>query len=96
MDKKFWISGFVMTFLSLFLGFLVHGALLAGDYAALGSLFRTPADSQNYLPFMMLAHLLQSFAYTWIYRQGISARESTIAQGIRFGIAMAFVTAIPI
>lgn len=96
MDYRFWISGFVLTVVSLLFGFIIHGTLLSGDYGALGSLFRTPADSQNYLPFMMLAHLLQSFAYTWIFRQGISGSENTLGQGIRFGIAMAFVTAIPI
>ncbi len=85
-----------MTIVSLALGFIVHGALLASDYSALTALFRTPADSQNYMPFMMLAHLLQSFAYTWVYRQGISTREPALAQGIRFGIAMGFITAVPI
>ncbi|MBM4263002.1 MAG: hypothetical protein FJ143_14450 [Deltaproteobacteria bacterium] len=44
----------------------------------------------------MLGHLLQSFAYTWIYRQGIVAGKSTLSQGIRFGVAMAFVTAVPV
>ncbi len=32
MNKKFWISGIVISILALFLSFLVHGLWLAGDY----------------------------------------------------------------
>ncbi|HKZ96676.1 MAG TPA: hypothetical protein VJ045_06815 [Hyphomicrobiaceae bacterium] len=97
MDTRFWISGAVMTVLSFALGFIVHGVLLGGDYAPLaGSLFRTPEDAHGYFPFMLLAHVLIGFAFTWIYRQGRTAGASTLGQGVRFGLAVALLMTIPI
>jgi len=53
MDKRFWISGVVMSIAALLLGFVVHAVLLADDYTALGAMYRSDADSQGYMPYMM-------------------------------------------
>lgn len=96
MDTKFWISGAVMALLSFVLGFIVHGLLLGADYAPLaGTLFRTPDDAHSHFPFMVLAHVLIGFAFTWIYRQGKTAGVSTLGQGVRFGLAVAALMTIP-
>lgn len=96
MDTKFWISGVAMSVLAFALGFVVHGLLLGGDYAPLaGGLFRTPEDSHGYFPYMVVAHILFGFAFTWIYRQGTTAGASTLGQGVRFGLAVAVLTTIP-
>jgi hypothetical protein len=96
MDTKFWISGVVMSVLAFALGFVVHGLLLAGDYTPLaGSLFRTPEEARSYLPYMVVAHILFGFAFTWIYRQGKTAGAATLGQGVRFGLAVAVLMTIP-
>jgi hypothetical protein len=96
MDTRFWISGAVMTVLSFAFGFVVHGLLLGGDYTPLaGSLFRTPEDAHSYFPFMLLAHVLIGFAFTWIYRQGKVTGAGTLGQGLRFGLAVAALMTIP-
>jgi hypothetical protein len=96
MDRKFWISGVVMSVLAFAFGFVVHGLLLGGDYAPLaGSVYRTPEDAQGYFPYMALAHVLFGFAFTWIYRQGKTAGASTLGQGVRFGLAVAALATIP-
>jgi hypothetical protein len=96
MDVRLWISGAVMSVLSFVLGFTVHGLLLGGDYAPLaGTLFRTPEDAHAHFPAMILAHVLIGFAFTWIYRQGKTAGASTLGQGVRFGLAVAALTTIP-
>ncbi|MEO7673492.1 MAG: hypothetical protein ABIU09_05375 [Pyrinomonadaceae bacterium] len=96
MDKKFWIAGVAGFLVSFLLSFVAHGILLHADYALLPNIMRTEADSMNYFPFMLLSHLIKGFAFAWIYRQGISAGAPWLTQGVRFGLAAAFLTAVPL
>ena len=95
MNKKL-IIAWIVIFVAWFLGsFVVHGVLLNADYTRLsGTLFRTPADSQHYFPLMILAHLMLSGAFAWIYARGVEPKP-WLGQGVRFGIAVAFLTTIP-
>lgn len=94
MNRKFIIAWIVIV-IAWFLGsFLVHGVLLGADYKALGALFRTDADAQQYFPLMILAHVLLAGAFTWIYARGVEAKP-WLGQGVRFGVAVAFLTTIP-
>jgi hypothetical protein len=98
MDKKFWISGIVATVLFYFLSFIVHGLILSGDYMQIMSqtpMFRTEDDAFRHMPFMLLADLIMGFAFAWIYRQGISAGEPWLQQGVRFGVAAALLSSVP-
>ena len=94
MDKRLvpvWLVVFVLWMLG---DFVVHGNLLRGDYAQLPNLFRSDADSQQYLPYMILAHALMAGAFTWIYVRGQEAR-SWLPQGLRFGLAIALLAVVP-
>lgn len=94
MNRKFLIA-WIVIFVAWFLGsFVVHGVLLNADYMRLGTLFRTPADSQRYFPLMILAHVMLSGAFAWIYARGVEPKP-WLGQGVRFGIAVAFLTTIP-
>ena len=95
MDKRFWISGVVVSIAALMLGFVIHELLLGSDYKALATLYRSEAESQNYFHYMVIAHVLIGFAMTWIYRQGIDTSKSAVSQGLRFGLAMALFSTIP-
>ena len=95
MNVRFWISGVVMTIAAGLFGFVVHGALLAADYTALGPMMRSPADSAHYVQWMLLADAAIGFGITWIYRQGFTPGKSTIGQGLRCGLAVALVSTIP-
>lgn len=95
MDKRSWISGMVVSIAALMLGFVVHGAMLADDYKALGAMYRSDAEQVNYLPYMIAAHVLIGFALTWIYRQGVDSSKGTLNQGLRFGLAMALFATVP-
>jgi hypothetical protein len=96
MDKKFFL-GWLLLFVVWMAGsFVVHGALLGADYAALqGKLFRTEQDSQQYFPLMLLAHVFLAGAFAWIYARGAEADKPWLGQGIRFGIAVALLTVVP-
>ena len=95
MNKRFFIA-WIVLFVAWFAGsFVVHGLLLGGDYKALqGTLFRTEADSQRHFPLMILAHVLLSGAFVWIYAKGVEARD-WFPQGIRYGVAVALLTIVP-
>ena len=94
MDKKFLISWLVLFVVWMAGSFLVHGVLLNADYMALRNLFRSPEDSQTFFPLMIIAHVFLSGAFAWIYSRGVEAKP-WLAQGVRFGLAVAFLTAIP-
>jgi hypothetical protein len=94
MNKKFFIAWLVL-FIAWFIGsFMVHGVLLAPDYKQLTSLFRPDSDAEKYFPLMFLAHVFLSGAFVWIYARGVEAKP-WLAQGVRFGIAVALLTVVP-
>jgi hypothetical protein len=94
MNRKFVIA-WIVIFVAWFLGsFVVHGVLLNADYMRLGMMFRAPADSQRYFPLMILAHVMLAGAFAWIYARGVEPKP-WLGQGVRFGIAVAFLTTIP-
>ncbi len=94
MNRKL-IVAWVVIFVAWFIGsFIVHGVLLASDYMQLANLFRTEADQQHHFPLMILAHVIMSGAFVWIYARGVEARP-WMAQGVRFGIAVALLTIVP-
>lgn len=96
MNKTFFIGWLVLFVVWMAGSFVVHGVLLGADYAALqGKLFRTEQDSQQYFPLMLLAHVLLAGALGWIYVRGREAGKPWLAQGVRFGIAIALLTAVP-
>ncbi|MFB3125629.1 MAG: hypothetical protein ACE1Z7_08635 [Woeseiaceae bacterium] len=94
MDKKFFISWVVIFVVSLLGGFVVHGVLLGADYAAQPNLFRPDAEAQNYFSFMLAAHIIMSGAFVWVYARG-NENKPWLQQGLRYGVAIAFLVAVP-
>jgi hypothetical protein len=94
MNKKF-IVAWIVLFVAWMLGdFVIHGVLLHADYLQLPSLYRTESDSGGYFPFMLLSHAVMAGAFVWIYARGVEAKP-WVAQGMRFGIAVALLTVVP-
>ncbi len=94
MNKKLLLSVVVMFFMSMALGFLVHGFLLVQEYSQLTSLFRSQEDQGNHFPFMLLAHVFIAFGFAWIYIKG-KEEKPFLTQGICYGTAIAVLTTIP-
>jgi len=94
MNKRFFVA-WLVVFVAWFVGsFVVHGLLLHDDYAKLTNLFRSEAQSQQFFPWMILAHVMLSGALVWIYSRGVEAGP-WLPQGIRFAIAIALLTVVP-
>lgn len=95
MNAKAIISFVVAFVLAMALSFLVHGMLLHDEYAKLPNLMRTQADAEQYFLYMLAAHVLIAFGLVWIYLKG-KEDKPFLMQGIRFGIAVAVLSTIPI
>jgi hypothetical protein len=93
MKAKCIISAVVMFIIAWGLSFVVHGLLLGGDYAATPGM-RPPAEAEKIIGWLILAQAFFGVAFAWIYVQG-KEDKPWLAQGIRFGIAVAFLTVIP-
>ena len=94
MNKKFIIAWVVMFVAWMAGSFVVHGLLLRPDYLQLANLFRTEDNQQRFFPIMLLAHVMLSGAFVWIYVRGVEAKP-WLAQGIRYGVAVALLTVVP-
>jgi len=88
------VSAIVMFVMAFALSFLVHGVLLYNDYMAMQSWMRPQAEAHSLIAYMVIAQALFGVGFAWIYMQG---REDTpwLAQGIRFGIAIAVLAIAP-
>lgn len=94
MIRKFAIA-WVLVFIVWMAGsFVVHATLLHDDYARLQMMFRTDAESAPYFPLMLLAHVMLSGAFTFIYVRGREAKP-WLGQGLRFGLIIALLTVVP-
>jgi hypothetical protein len=92
--KRFLI-GWVLVFIGLMLGtFIIHGMLLHVDYARVPEMFRPQTETWEYFPFMVLAQALMAGAFVRIYAHGVRAK-AWLAQGIRFGLAIALLAVVP-
>ena len=93
MNRKCIISAVVMFIMAWALSFVVHGLLLGADYSVTAGM-RPPAEAQTLMHYMILAQALFGAAFAWVYIQG-KEDKPWLAQGVRYGIAIAFLTVIP-
>jgi hypothetical protein len=93
MNRKCIVSAVTMFIMAWALSFVVHGLLLGADYAATAGM-RPPAEAQGLMHWMILAQALFGIAFAWVYFQG-KEDKPWLAQGVRFGIAIALLTVIP-
>ncbi len=94
MNKKFLISWVVIFIVWMAGSFVVHGVLLDADYSGLPNLMRSEAEAQSYFHWMVLAHILMAGAFVWIYARG-NEDKPWVQQGIRYGVAVALLCAVP-
>jgi hypothetical protein len=93
MTKKCIISAVVMFVMAWALSFVVHGLLLGADYSVTPGM-RPPEEAQKIIYWLILAQAIFGTAFAWVYYQG-KEDKPWLAQGIRFGIAIACLAVIP-
>jgi hypothetical protein len=94
MNKKFLVAWLVLFILYFLGGFVIHGVLLKADYEATG-LMRPEAEAQKLMHLMILAHVMLAGAFVWIYARGVE-NKPWLGQGLRYGLAVAFLAVIPL
>jgi drug/metabolite transporter (DMT)-like permease len=95
MSKAFVWSVVAVFVTAMILGFVVHGVLLHTQYEKLvPNLFRGEADAHAHFAYLLIAHVIMAVGVTWVYRMG-RENKPWLAQGIRFGIAIALLSTIP-
>ena len=95
MNKKFLISWVVVFVVWMAGSFVVHAVLLGDGYASMPDLFRPEEEAGAYFHLMLIAHIMMAGAFVWIYQRGAESKP-WIAQGVRFGVAVALLVPIPI
>lgn len=90
--KKLVLTIIVVFIVANLTGFLIHAFLLQADYMAVKEHYRP--EGQEKMIFINLAYLSFAIGSVWIYAKGVE-NKPWLVQGIRFGIAMALVLAIP-
>ena len=73
-------------------GFLIHAVLLKSAYLPIAGYYR-PIGEEKML-FISLAYLSFAIGSVWVYAKGVE-EKGWLGQGIRFGIAMWLVLAVP-
>ena len=73
-------------------GFLIHAVLLKAAYLPIAGYYRPKGDEK--MLFISLAYLSFAIGSVWVYAKGVE-EKGWLGQGIRFGIAMWLVLAVP-
>jgi len=82
----------VVFVLSSVFGTVIHGMLLQADYAKVAPLYRTAQDTKFLLIFV--GYLAFAIGSVWMYAHGVEDKPWA-GQGVRFGIAVWLVLAVP-
>jgi len=93
MNIKKLVPTIIVVFLvANILGFFIHAVLLKTDYLPISGYYR-PRGEEKML-FISLAYLSFAIGSVWVYAKGVE-NKSWLGQGIRFGIAMWLILAVP-
>jgi hypothetical protein len=95
MNKRFALSVIAIFVLLMVFGFVVHGLLLSKDYGPITPrIMRDATDGAQHMPAMLVGQLIFAIAFVWIYLRG-KEDKPYMAQGLRYGAAMAALTVAP-
>ena len=91
--KRLIVTIVVIFILANLTGFLIHAVLLAPDYMSVKQLYR-PMGGEKLL-WINIAYIAFAIGATWIYAKGVEASRPWLGQGLRFGLAIWLVLAVP-
>jgi hypothetical protein len=86
--KKFFIA-FIASFIFIFVfGYLWWGLLMHSVHMEVPSLFRPEAEFGNYMPWLILGHIIMAFFLTCIYAKFVSSGGPGVGAklGLKLGL----------
>lgn len=90
--KRLVLTIVVIFIVANFTGFFIHAIWLRPDYMLVANLYR--AEGQEKMLWIILAYLSFAIGSVWLYAHGVEDKP-WLGQGVRFGIAMWLVLAVP-
>jgi hypothetical protein len=90
--KRLLLTAIAVFFTGFVVAYLTHHFWLMNDYKAIASLLRPEAEMKPGV--MALAYAVWSCGFAWLYSKGVEAK-TWVSQGLRFGLAIACVWAVP-
>jgi hypothetical protein len=90
--KRLVLTIIVIFIFANFLGYFTHAIWLRPDYMLVANLYRP--EGQEKLLWIILAYLSFAIGSVWLYAHGVEDKP-WLGQGVRFGIAMWLVLAVP-
>ena len=96
MNVKRWLLAGLAAFAAVFVvDFVVHGRLLMGLYQQTSAIWRPEAEANQKMRLMMLGQLLFGLIFAAIYIKGYEPRKAGAGQGIRYGLWIGLLLAVP-
>jgi len=94
MPKKL-ITGVVVAVYFFIIEYVLHGLILRGPYESVTHLLRAEGDMAPATFFVLLfvAYLIMGVLLTKVYAKGVE--EGGVAEGVRFGLLMGMLMAVP-
>src|SRR5882762_8469862 len=94
--KRYAITALAVLIAAHITGFVIHAVILADDYKALvdQKLYSSPGQFQSRAWLLTVAYLAFALGTVWLYAKSVDAGP-WIPQGVRFGIAVWLVLAVP-
>ncbi len=89
--KRFWWSVAAVWFVMVFSDFLFHGVWLHSWYQQTAQFWRPEQDIQKMMPWMWVGQAVFSWAFVWVYSNGIS-KENQWMQAFRYAMAILLLT----
>jgi hypothetical protein len=89
--KRYVAASLAVYAVSLALGFLIHGVILAPTYQSIKGIWRTDMTSKMWIEWM--DGFLISFLFTYIFTKGYEGKG--IMEGVRFGLIVGLLLSIP-
>lgn len=96
MNVKRWLLASAAVFVIIFiLEMVIHGVLLAGLYQETAAVWRPQAEIEATMWYMWLGYLILAPAFAYIYVRGYESGKDGLAQGLRYGVIVGILLAIP-
>ena len=94
MNTKKYVIGSIVVFVVMFvLEYVLHEIILIGQYEATQHIYRTKEAMGQYMPAMILAYIMMSFGFCYIFIQGYKGKGCV--EGIRYGLLIGFAFVVP-
>lgn len=93
--KRMWYASIAVFAVIFVIEFIVNAVLLDGIYKQTASVWRAEADIEKMMWLFWVGYLIFALVFVRIYIKGYEIGKDNIGQGLRYGIYMGLLIAIP-